>query len=1327
MKKTMTKSVCVWIAVLLAVLAAAMLTFAYADGAAERNTANRYTLAFSDAFDGTVREEWAYIRGGSSYSFTADEQTVRGWRFGGENHIAYKTNVSTDYGKFLYGAADSTDYVFEVKLKADVDETLGEYLNRYQDNLAGHLTLNTHLPFFVTDPTPDTNAHEFRGRSVCISNYAIGFYEKGVDSTGKQNAGWATNNGTGTASARIRSKFSDSFDWREWHTVRVEATASDCRLWLDGVLMVDVGQSSFARTPATNGYCGFTGICAAAYAPLHFDDFRYYQNNPDYDDTVLVDKTVTSLDASEFLEAGKTYAASNNFAANMTKVEGRNKVAFSYTNVCIGSELRTLATYAYSDFEIVTAFDMENQIADKEAAGFDTSKNIRTADMSGLLFGMTDGATFNGYIFGYMAASKLANGTDANYTEFALYDVEAKACKNRVALGKINGTTSCTVKLQVDSATKKLTYTVYTTQEAYESGNAATLTGTTASKNEDNSYSIDLPKYKTGNIGLRCHAGNTTTQLTYQAEFLAFTGKTQVKPDTVEPMDEQAEQTVTVSASINGTIKANGVAVNAATTVPTHSDVALTFEPDEGYIVDNVTVNGISLGAIGSFVLQNVTRAYTVSATFTDVKTVDVYLLAGQSNAAGFTPVAGLYKGYTYGGEVDREKLAEYENGYTDVLYYGVTQSNAPESLHTKLSFVTAGKGHSGSHMGPELGFAEQIHTQYGGNKGKAAIIKYAVGATSLTNIPNTTQTAFGNWAPPSITQGAEETDNEQGWLYRNLLTTVRGGLQALTDAGYTPIIKGAMWMQGEAESTHSNGTLYEEYISALIADLRKDLTDIMVDFTAAGGTAQDCGDMPFVIGRLGDGLADRDGVRRPYLTEVRTGMQQAAANGRHVRIVYTDDLLVPDGNDNNDIWHFSSKGSLLLGNRFAHVLSMETGLADEETHTVTFDSDGGSTVGAQTVKHWLTPTQPENPQKEGYTFDGWFAADAETPWNFALNAIGADVVLTARYTPVSYTVSYELNGGQFAFDPKQTYDITETVVLPVPGRAGFTFDGWFASADCGGAPVTEIAAGSIGNRQFWAKWTENAAYYTVTVAACEHGTVTTDCAGGSAVAGTLVTVTATPEAGYKLVSISVNDTVITGNTFALNGDSRILAVFARDEARYTVTVAATVNGTATADCDEGDAGTLVTVTATPDEGYVVREIAVNGTAIDGNTFTLTENATVTVTFTPYVARYTVTVTQSEGGTVAVDRTSADENSVITVTVTPDSGFVLDEIRVNGKPIDGNTFLLVEDATVTATFVAAPPSSGCAGCNGSVVGGCTYIGLVLLAAALAAVAVRRKA
>ena len=71
--------------------------------------------------------------------------------------------------------------------------------------------------------------------------------------------------------------------------------------------------------------------------------------------------------------------------------------------------------------------------------------------------------------------------------------------------------------------------------------------------------------------------------------------------------------------------------------------------------------------------------------------------------------------------------------------------------------------------------------------------------------------------------------------------------------------------------------------------------------------------------------------------------------------------------------------------------------------YTLTFDSDGGTAVEAQTVRDGMTATEPADPEKEGFTFDGWFAEGAETPFDFATPITG-DLTLTAGWTEEAQT-----------------------------------------------------------------------------------------------------------------------------------------------------------------------------------------------------------------------------------------------------------------------------------------------------------------------------------
>lgn len=133
----------------------------------------------------------------------------------------------------------------------------------------------------------------------------------------------------------------------------------------------------------------------------------------------------------------------------------------------------------------------------------------------------------------------------------------------------------------------------------------------------------------------------------------------------------------------------------------------------------------------------------------------------------------------------------------------------------------------------------------------------------------------------------------------------------------------------------------------------------------------------------------------------------------------------------------------------------------------------------------------------------------------------------------------------------------------------------------------------------------------------------------------------------------------------------------------YNVSMSDPDNGTIKLSTESGTAGTSITVTATPDEGYALKEILVDGKPIPGTTFQIKNDHTVSATF---VKVYSVSVVQPANGTVSVDKTSGMEGTTVTVTATPDEGYVLEKILVDGKSIEGTTFEITKDHTVSATF-----------------------------------------
>lgn len=115
--------------------------------------------------------------------------------------------------------------------------------------------------------------------------------------------------------------------------------------------------------------------------------------------------------------------------------------------------------------------------------------------------------------------------------------------------------------------------------------------------------------------------------------------------------------------------------------------------------------------------------------------------------------------------------------------------------------------------------------------------------------------------------------------------------------------------------------------------------------------------------------------------------------------------------------------------------------------YTATFNNDGTTTT--QTVDYQEALTEPTEPTKDGYTFDGWY--DAQTggnKWNFATNKMPANnITLYARYSVKSYTATFDKEGTTTT----QTANYDSLLTKPaVPTKDGYTFDGWY-DAETGG------------------------------------------------------------------------------------------------------------------------------------------------------------------------------------------------------------------------------------------------------------------------------------
>jgi len=153
--------------------------------------------------------------------------------------------------------------------------------------------------------------------------------------------------------------------------------------------------------------------------------------------------------------------------------------------------------------------------------------------------------------------------------------------------------------------------------------------------------------------------------------------------------------------------------------------------------------------------------------------------------------------------------------------------------------------------------------------------------------------------------------------------------------------------------------------------------------------------------------------------------------------------------------------------------------------HAITLDANGGSFAGSDIVTVYRTEGSTLNggdldiPTRSGFYLSGWTVSG--TPVTFP-HTVSAPVAFTALWTanPSSgggggeiYTVKYNLDGGANPADAVTDFTVEELPVeLPVPTKAGYTFEGWYDSVNLSGTAFRMIE--SVGDKEYWAKWEAN-------------------------------------------------------------------------------------------------------------------------------------------------------------------------------------------------------------------------------------------------------------
>ena len=399
----------------------------------------------------------------------------------------------------------------------------------------------------------------------------------------------------------------------------------------------------------------------------------------------------------------------------------------------------------------------------------------------------------------------------------------------------------------------------------------------------------------------------------------------EVRDDTVTKINEASTGTASANTYTKATLPLSG---NSA-------DLAL---------VTDGTINGTPTMA---YFLQGKWYRSFDNSLITD-QTIDIYLLAGQSNAHGHGSVSALDQSLHDQDGLFYTSWHQSTSGASTTQYYSqwATSLVAGETRGDDNTSVLGGS----SGFGAELGFVNRANAINLTNGKPIGILKHAIGASTLTDDGS----ADGGLSDWDLTA----TGENRGDALRAFKLAVADALTKLTNAGYAYRLAGFIWWQGESGS-NVNG------LNALISHVR-DWLD--ANYTLDMPKAQ----FPFVITKIGYGtdltpVADADA----NIGIVDAGSFGHSGSNNHIGTSSNPDTTGTGVNDMFEIGQaFADKMELAISGAtngawtpssittrlwldmddqttFTSTAGNVTSIADKSGNNYTFNSAGGSTLTA--------------------------------------------------------------------------------------------------------------------------------------------------------------------------------------------------------------------------------------------------------------------------------------------------------------------------------------------------------------------------------------------
>ncbi len=153
-------------------------------------------------------------------------------------------------------------------------------------------------------------------------------------------------------------------------------------------------------------------------------------------------------------------------------------------------------------------------------------------------------------------------------------------------------------------------------------------------------------------------------------------------------------------------------------------------------------------------------------------------------------------------------------------------------------------------------------------------------------------------------------------------------------------------------------------------------------------------------------------------------------------------------------------------------------------TYPISYSLGGGSNSGYNPTSYTVEKEiSLEKPSRRGYSFDGWYSNSGFTsPVEKITKGSTGELVLYAKWTAISYPITYHPDGGTLNAPGPSSYTVESSFSLPTPTKEHYAFVGWCIDEGCT-TPISSVAPGMVGELSFYAKWADD--NYTITYRLC--------------------------------------------------------------------------------------------------------------------------------------------------------------------------------------------------------------------------------------------------